>query len=70
MRMTKKEALKALRDGEKVTREHFSPNEYIYMDGNDMRFEDGVYAKEWWTVIEPSLNMSSEKCWGIWDGVS
>ena len=64
--MTKEEALVAIKKGHKVTREYFSPEEYIYMDGNTLRFEDGVYVQEWWQKIEPDLNMSSFKCWAIW----
>ena len=65
--LTKEEALEALKQGEKVGREYFSSNEYIYMDGNSLRFEDGVYTMDWWRNTEPTLAQPEDgKAWYIW----
>lgn len=58
--MTKEQALEALKEGKKVGRTLFSSNEYIYMDGGVMRFEDGVYVSEWWNEIEPTFHKSED----------
>lgn len=40
--MTKVEAITAMHNGEKVTHEYFSPEEWIAIDGYSFIFEDGA----------------------------
>lgn len=65
--LTKKEALELLKQGKKVCREGFSSKEYIYMDGNTLKFEDGVYVMEWWRKIEPTFSQPEDgKAWYLY----
>lgn len=48
--MTKEQAKQAMRDGNKVTHRHFSPDEWVTMVGDQLKLEDGVvcYPDEFW----------------------
>lgn len=43
--MNKKEAIKALREGKKLTHLYFAPEEWIIEDGLYYRFEDGYLCE-------------------------
>ncbi len=65
--MKKSEALEAMREGNKVTREHFSSDEYVYINEyGKIMSEDGFQFREWWDEIEPTIPKTSEDCWSIW----
>lgn len=40
--MTREEAYKAMKNGEKITHQYFSSNEYYEMKGSQILAEDGV----------------------------
>lgn len=65
--LTKAEALQAMKDGNKVTREYFSSDEYIYinLDTRLIQSEDGFNFTEWWVDTEPTIPKTDEKCWNI-----
>lgn len=44
--MTKQDAIKAMREGKKVTHMWFSPGEWMTMEGNSILLEDGVKCSE------------------------
>ena len=44
--MTKPEAILAMKQGKKVSHIHFSPNEWMTMEGNKIVLEDGVVCSE------------------------
>jgi hypothetical protein len=48
--MTKEEAIKAMREGKKVTHQYFIKNEWMTMEGNRIIFEDdcSCWAHEFW----------------------
>lgn len=45
--MTKTEAIEAMRQGIKITHEHFSPDEWMTMKGNLILLEDGVECSQY-----------------------
>lgn len=64
--LTKTEALTAMREGNKVSREYFGPDEYIYIDDiGHIRSEEGFPFENWWANIEPTIGKTSQKCWSI-----
>jgi hypothetical protein len=50
--MTKEEAIKAMREGKKVTHTYFGSKEWMTMQGNIVVFEDGVtmWESEFWEL--------------------
>lgn len=68
-KMTKKEALEAMKQGHKVTREFFSGDEYIYLDSDTghIMSEDGYDFNEWWIKIEPTIGTVSSTPWDIFN---
>lgn len=66
--MTKTEALTALRNGHRVSREYFDDGEYIYMDETGtILSEEGWDFEGWWKDIEPAIPKTSETPWRIWE---
>jgi len=64
--MTKQEAIKAMSEGKKVTHRHFSSNEWVTIDGNQILLEDGVKCStyEFWKWrTDPSWDSD----WDIFD---
>jgi hypothetical protein len=45
--MTKEEAIKAMSEGKKVTHRHFSSNEWMIMNGNQILLEDGIQCSQY-----------------------
>lgn len=67
--MNKSEALQAMKEGHKVSREYFSSDEYIFInDMGHIMSEDGIPFEDWWVNIEPKIGKSSEDCWSIFRG--
>lgn len=50
--MTKEEAIQAMQNGEKITHQYFSKNEWMTMEGNRIILEDGcsLWAHEFWEI--------------------
>lgn len=48
--MTRPEAIKAMREGKKVTHKYFSPEEWATLDNSEILLEDGVRCSpaEFW----------------------
>lgn len=48
--MTRPEAIKAMREGKKVTHKYFSPEEWATLDNGEILLEDGVRCSpsEFW----------------------
>jgi hypothetical protein len=49
--MTRAEAIKAMREGKKVTHKYFSPDEWATLDNGKILLEDGVRCspQEFWS---------------------
>lgn len=45
--MTKQDAIQAMREGKKVTHEHFSSNEWMMMVDDRILLEDGVICSQY-----------------------
>ena len=58
--MTKDQAYKALLEGKKVCRSGFSRDEYIYMEGQTIKSEEGYNFNGWWRDIEPTFWKSDD----------
>lgn len=48
--MIRAEAIQAMRDGDKVTHSYFSPEEYLFMEKEEVSSEDGVH---WGYINDP-----------------
>lgn len=64
-KMTKAEALIAMEEGYKVTREYFGSGEYLYIYKGELKSEDGYMFEDWWDTIEPTLSKTSDTAWTI-----
>ncbi len=65
--LSKNEALKAMQEGHKVTREYFSSEEYIYINSmGHIMSEDGVPFENWWVNIEPTIPKTTDTPWRIY----
>ncbi len=63
-KMTKQEAIQAMKEGKKVTHTLFSPNEWMTMEGDQIVLEDGVKC-------DPSLEFWFWRTVDLWnDGYS
>ncbi len=64
--LTKKEALIAMQNGHKVTREYFGKDEFLHMPyGSCIMSEEGYNFTDWWRNIEPTLMTRNNKPWRI-----
>ena len=48
--MTRVEAIQAMRYGERITHTYFSPDEYLFMEEEEVSSEDGVH---WGYINDP-----------------
>ena len=67
MGMTKQEALTAMEEGKKVTHSYFGQYEYMYLENNKYKFEDGIIVlpERFWKLRQGE---GWEKGWRLWDG--
>lgn len=64
--ITKEEALTALKEGRKVTRQYFGKDEHIWMDeSGTIRSEEGYDFTDWWYDVEPNIQGTNKKVWTI-----
>lgn len=63
--LTRAEAIQAMKEGKKVSHRYFTPDEFIYMEGDTIHTEDGAQcsSKEFWSIRS---NVMWEIDWNIY----
>lgn len=66
--MTFVEAETALQNGNVITHQHFSDDEYLYQDGWKIRSEEGYNFNNWWDDVTTTPQYSTG--WSIKEGIT
>jgi hypothetical protein len=66
--MTRAEAIKAMREGKKVTHYHFTPEEWVTQEHGMLLLEDGVRCSpgEFWKWRQ---DKAFDNDWNIWEPI-